>query len=60
MSHTAEDHEHHLCYLVARKGLLMESDLKTLKGLVSEANFVCSTCGRAATKAENLCHPIKL
>ncbi len=54
------EHEKHLCYMVARGGLLMEEDLKTLKELVSEANYVCETCGRAATKAENLCHPIKL
>ncbi len=55
-----DDHKRHLCYLVARKGILMEDDLKTLIDLVSKANFVCSTCGRAATRAENLCHPIKL
>ncbi|MFX1465863.1 MAG: hypothetical protein ACFFA5_05275 [Promethearchaeota archaeon] len=56
----SEEHKQHLCYMVARKGLLMEDNLKTLKKMVSKANFVCETCGRAATKAENLCHPIKL
>ncbi|MFX0200713.1 MAG: hypothetical protein ACFFCW_31725 [Candidatus Hodarchaeota archaeon] len=58
--HYTNDHKRHLCYLVAREGILMEEDLKTLVDLVSEANFVCSTCGRSAKKAENLCHPIKL
>ena len=60
MSHKEEEHKNHLCYMIAMGGLLMENDLKTLKGLVSETNFICSTCGRAAKKAENLCHPIKL
>ncbi len=55
-----EEHKQHLCYLVARRGILMEENLTTITKLVSEANFICTTCGRAAKAAESLCYPLKL
>jgi hypothetical protein len=32
-------------------------DREKLKSLVKEAKYICSCCGRAAAKAENLCAP---
>jgi hypothetical protein len=45
-------HEKHLCVMVEEKGLTEE-----IKGLIKNANYVCSCCGRAAANKENLCSP---
>ena len=55
-----KEHENHLCYMIARKGLLTTIDVERVKPLVSPANYICTTCGRVAAKAENLCDPLKL
>jgi hypothetical protein len=44
-----------MCQLVERK-----TDVKTLKGYVKGAKFICKTCGRAAAKEDNVCAPDKL
>jgi hypothetical protein len=31
--------------------------MRELKVLVKEPDYICSTCGRASSKAENLCAP---
>jgi hypothetical protein len=51
-------HENHLCYLVT------DGDLKPgtpeYKKLVKKAKYVCTGCGRAAARPENLCAPEKI
>ncbi len=46
-------HEKHLCKLVVGDQVSVEE----LKPLVRDPNFICSACGRTASKAENLCAP---
>ncbi len=48
-------HSNHLCDMV-RRGL----DLKAYKELVKNPKFICRSCGRTATKEENLCEPVPL
>jgi hypothetical protein len=38
---------------------MVEEEVPTekLKPLVKNAKYICSCCGRAAAKAENLCSP---
>jgi len=56
-----KEHENHLCYMIARRGFLGATiDVERVKPLVSPANYMCTTCGRVAAKAENLCDPLKL
>jgi hypothetical protein len=45
-------HINHLCNMVER-GV----DIESYKRLVKGAKYICQNCGRAATKAENLCAP---
>jgi len=59
-SHYPPDHVNHLCYMVARQGLLTKIDIDRVKDLITPARFVCAECGRVAAKAENLCTPQKL
>ena len=35
-------------------------DLDLIKSLAKNSQFVCSTCGRAATNPQNLCSPEKM
>jgi len=49
-------HEIHLCKLV-KTG---ETPLSKIKGLVQNAEFICSTCGRIAASRDNLCEPVPL
>ena len=44
--------ERHLCVLWS-----LYRDLEILRPLVSNAKFICKTCGRVAEKQENLCTP---
>ena len=46
-------HENHLCKMVVGD----QADIETLKPFVRNAKYICETCGRAATKSENLCNP---
>jgi predicted amidophosphoribosyltransferase len=49
-------HEKHLCKMVVGD----QVDIEDLKPLVRNAKYICSSCGRAAAKAENLCAPVPL
>jgi hypothetical protein len=49
-------HEKHLCKMVVGD---ME-DIAKIKPLVNSPKFICTTCGRAANKAENVCSPTAL
>lgn len=49
------DHEKHLCSIVNSGVTLNE-----FKKLVTNPNFICRQCGRAAVKAENLCAPVSI
>ena len=35
-------------------------DLKKIKSLVKDPQFICESCGRVADKAKNLCQPVPL
>jgi hypothetical protein len=48
------NHEKHLCSYV------VWATLDDYKKLIKNPAFVCRQCGRAATKAENLCDPVAL
>jgi hypothetical protein len=48
-------HENHLCVLVEESGTTPE-----IKKIIKNPNFVCTCCGRAAVKKENLCSPESL
>ena len=48
-------HENHLCEL-SKRGI----DLNIYKKLAKDAKFICTKCGRAAGKEENLCEPVPL
>ena len=48
-------HEKHLCKMVEDKGVTDE-----IKALIKNPKYVCSCCGRAAAKQENLCSPESL
>ena len=45
-------HDTHICKMVEAKTPTSE-----LKPLVKNAKYICKECGRAASKAENLCSP---
>ncbi len=47
-------HSQHLCELTAKRN--MQQVAKLAKG----AKFVCHICGRAASKAQNLCEPVRI
>jgi hypothetical protein len=51
-------HDQHLCYL-ANLGFMLESPEEYTK-LVRNSKYMCTNCGRAANKAENLCKPVEL
>lgn len=51
-------HEEHLCYL--QNVGYVQSNLEEYKELVSNPQFVCKNCGRAANSDKNLCAPDKL
>ena len=44
----------HLCSLVSK------GEMKAVAQLAKGAKFICTKCGRAAAKADNLCKPEKL
>ena len=46
-------HRQHLCDIVERG----EVSLEQMKELVTDAKFICKTCGRVAAAEENLCEP---
>ena len=52
---THPGHENHLCTMVQEKGVTQE-----IKDLISNPKYVCSCCGRAAARKENLCSPESL
>jgi len=53
MGKCREGHDnHHICQ--------MKGDLKKVKKLVKDAEYVCKSCGRAAKNEDNLCNPTKL
>jgi hypothetical protein len=35
-------------------------DLKKIKTIVGDAQYVCQACGHVAAKAKNLCQPVPL
>jgi len=47
-----------LCYLT-NLGFMLESP-EEYKKLVKNSKYMCTNCGRAANKAENLCKPVEL
>jgi hypothetical protein len=49
-------HEKHLCKMVVGD----QADIEEIKPLVRNAKYICTSCGRAAAKAENLCSPVPL
>jgi hypothetical protein len=49
-------HEKHLCKMIVGD----QANIEDIKPLVRNAKFICSSCGRVAAKAENLCNPIPL
>jgi hypothetical protein len=52
------DHEQHLCYL--QNIGFVQANPEEYRKLVRNPAFLCSDCGRAAAKEENLCKPEKL
>jgi hypothetical protein len=50
-------HDDKLCAMTCCPGRI---DLKALTPLVKDPKYICSECGRAAAKEENLCSPKKL
>jgi uncharacterized protein YegP (UPF0339 family) len=50
---THPGHEKHLCKLMASGDV----ELNRIKDLVRNPQYVCRTCGMAATSADNLCAP---
>lgn len=53
--HTHEGpHENKLCAMTCCPGRI---HLEELKPLVKDAKYICSECGRAAARPENLCSP---
>jgi hypothetical protein len=50
-------HDDKLCAMTCCPGRI---DLKALAPLVKDPKYICSECGRAAAKEENLCSPKKL
>nr|MDO8100677.1 hypothetical protein [Candidatus Njordarchaeota archaeon] len=58
--HYPPEHVNHLCFMVARQGLLTKIDIDNVKKLLAPAKFVCADCGRVAAKSKNVCNPVKL
>jgi hypothetical protein len=52
--HDADQHEKHLCELVANR------QMATVAELAKNPEYICAYCGRVAAKAENLCEPVRL
>jgi len=50
-------HEDKLCALAC---CCCRVNVKELRPLVKDAQYICKECGRAAAKASSLCHPAKL
>lgn len=46
------DHEKHICKLAE------VNKFDDIAGMVKEARFICSNCGRAAHGEENLCNAV--
>ena len=51
-----KNHDQHLCQLYD-KGM-QKDDPEQYAHLVRDPKYVCKSCGRVATKKENLCAPI--
>ncbi|MCW4026301.1 MAG: hypothetical protein NWE76_02305 [Candidatus Bathyarchaeota archaeon] len=49
-------HEKHLCKMIVGD----QEDIETIKPLVNNPENICTSCGRVANKAENLCAPTEL
>lgn len=47
-------HGNHMCELMKAK------KIDEVKAFAKNAQYICLNCGRAATKAENLCKPEKI
>lgn len=47
--------ENHLCRIAMK-----DRDFGRVREIVRGAEYYCKNCGRAAHKAENLCHPSKI
>jgi hypothetical protein len=45
-------HDKHLCAMIEESGLTQQ-----MKHLINNSKYVCTCCGRAAVKEENLCAP---
>jgi len=54
LSDEHEGHENHLCELVRNRQMVKVAELSR------DAKYMCQICGRAAKKAENLCHPVEI
>ncbi len=50
-------HENKMCAMTCCPCNL---DMDKIKPLVKEPKYICSSCGRVAASAENLCQPEKL
>ena len=50
--------EKSLCKLVGRK--ILKKNLSAYTELISDPQFVCTNCGRAANDKKNLCAPAKI
>ena len=49
-----EDHENHLCFLVANR------KMDRVFALAKDSKVICQTCGRTAASGAHLCSPVKM
>ncbi|MFB0504413.1 MAG: hypothetical protein ACETWE_11315 [Candidatus Bathyarchaeia archaeon] len=49
-------HEKHLCKMIVGD----QEDIENIKPLVNNPRYICTACGRAANRSENLCAPTEL
>ena len=51
---THTGHKNHMCELVAKR------QMDQVASLAKDAKYVCHICGRASSKAANLCEPVEI